>query len=200
MFDHHLLVVDVIKHIFLFFCHFVLCFVQPQRWCQYLWLFQPFYLYNCQFLVVCGAVVVVCLPGGSICPKIAGATGTYVIWVVFNFRSSKKKYRNFRWLFVCSLGFQTPNVRRYLDPKNIPKTPSQEVFGSLGCWVNIPGTQLSFLYSYPFISNNLESKYSIFAKRPCFWNVNVLYIQAEIITIKLTTIWGRYVVFFSQPP
>ena len=24
-------------------------------------------------------------------------------------------------------------ARRYLDPENIPKTPSQEVFGRLGC-------------------------------------------------------------------
>ena len=31
-----------------------------------------------------------------------------------------------------SLGFQTPKVRRYLDPKNIPKTASQEGFGRLG--------------------------------------------------------------------
>ena len=30
------------------------------------------------------------------------------------------------------VGFQTPGVWRYLDPKNIPKTPSQEVFGRLG--------------------------------------------------------------------
>ena len=29
-------------------------------------------------------------------------------------------------------GFQTPNVRRCLGPKNIPKTPSHEVFGRLG--------------------------------------------------------------------
>ena len=29
-----------------------------------------------------------------------------------------------------TLGFQTP--WRYLDPKNIPKTPSQDVFGRLG--------------------------------------------------------------------
>ena len=30
------------------------------------------------------------------------------------------------------VGFQTPGFWRYLDPKSIPKTPSQEVFGRLG--------------------------------------------------------------------
>lgn len=32
---------------------------------------------------------------------------------------------------VFSLGFQTPCCWRYSDPKNIPKAPSQEVFGRL---------------------------------------------------------------------
>ena len=31
-----------------------------------------------------------------------------------------------------TLGFQTPNMRRYLDPQNTPKIPSYQVFGSLG--------------------------------------------------------------------
>ena len=39
---------------------------------------------------------------------------------------------NFNLPLLLSLGFQTPNVRRYLDPKNIPKTRCQEVFGRLG--------------------------------------------------------------------
>ena len=37
-------------------------------------------------------------------------------------------------VFSISLGFQTPPEVRYLDPKNIPKTPCQEVFGCLGCF------------------------------------------------------------------
>ena len=28
-----------------------------------------------------------------------------------------------------TVGFQTPKVSRYLDPKNLPKRPSEQVFG-----------------------------------------------------------------------
>lgn len=43
-----------------------------------------------------------------------------------------------RWpiLFLPTLGFQTPKVKRYLDSKKHTiriQTPSQDVFGRLGC-------------------------------------------------------------------
>ena len=73
---------------------------------------------------------------------------------------------NLQCLFLQTLGFQTPNVRKYLDPRNIPKTPFHQVFGSLGfCTCHNFGGLFLYLVAEPIqLKNMRKSNWIIFPR------------------------------------